>query len=430
LGLIFRVNAVAGSGDATSVASAECFGLDLHAKTKMMFAAPCLVMLLPLPMLLKARLRRRATVFGVPRRHAYWAAVLVGWWLVHPAVLAHCVVTLLTLRVAGKDYALADLSIEASDPAYQVTRRLALTLMFTFVPAVPLYIFGQLYRWRDALRSDWMTLLVLMPEGPRIRLFYFYGSYAPARYYWEGAVFAVRTAMVLLSALSSTFVAHGKLQLIVFATTWVTLIHFLFVFKFRPYARDVENKINNVAQGALLALLLSALGLSLDEAKQESKGFESMLLTFCAALLIGTMGVLATAFVGQCAQKRTEKREQKAAAAACPGPATDAVAEDSPKQQGDEQAAARAPMFENPMHGQGAAPDQRADAPMARSAAGVGVALAGRTHTSTAAGCPTRAHLAATTDVRLEDALSYSSSSSSSSSSATDGDGGAPQTDI
>ena len=422
MGLIFRVNAVAGSGDATSVASAECFGLDLHAKTKMMFAAPCLVMLLPLPMLLKARLRRRATVFGVPRRHAYWAAVLVGWWLVHPAVLAHCVVTLLTLSVAGKEYALADLSIEASGPAYQVTRRLALTLMFTFVPAVPLYIFGQLYRWREALRSDWMSS-GLMPEGPRIRLFYFFGSYAPARYYWEGVVFAVRTAMVLLTALSSTFVAHGKLQLIVFATTWVTLIHFLFVFKFRPYARDVENKINNVTQGALLALLLSALGLSLDEAKQESKGFESMLLTFCAALLIGTMGVLATAFVGQCAQKRTEKREQKAAAAACPGPATDAVAVDSLKQQGDEQAAARAFTFENPMHGQGAAPDQRADAPMARSAAGVGVALAGRTHTSTAAGCPAR-YLAATTDVRLEDVYS------SSSSSATDGDGGAPQTDI
>jgi hypothetical protein len=126
-------------------------------------------------------------------------------------------------------------------------------------------------------------------------------------------------------------------------------------------------------------------------------------------------------------QKRTEKREQKAAAAACPGPATDAVAEDSPKQQGDEQAAARAPMFENPMHGQGAAPDQRADAPMAHSAAGVGVALAGRAHTSTAAGCSTRAYLAATTDVRLEDVYS---SSSSSSSSATDGDGGAPQTDI
>ena len=211
MGFIFRVNAVTGSGDATSVASAECFGLDLHAKTKLMFAAPFLVLVLPLPMLLKAHLRHRATVFGVPRRYAYKAAVLVGWWLVHPAVLAHCVVTLMTLSVAGKEYALADLSIEASDPAYQATRSLATMMLCTFVPAVPLYIFGQLHRWRRALRADEQGE---MPEGPRIWLFYFYGSYAAAQFYWEAVVFAVRTAMALLTSLSSTFVGHGMLQLI------------------------------------------------------------------------------------------------------------------------------------------------------------------------------------------------------------------------
>ena len=103
------------------------------------------------------------------------------------------------------------------------------------------------------------------------------------------------------------------LQLVVFATTWVTLLHFLFVFKCRPYARDVENWVNNVTQGALLALLLCALGLSLEDAKLESGSFEEVLRTCCAALLIGTSGMLVYAFVGQCRGKRVAKKEQKKA---------------------------------------------------------------------------------------------------------------------
>ena len=120
-------------------------------------------------------------------------------------------------------------------------------------------------------------------------------------------MFAVRTAMVLLSALSSTFVEHGKLQLIVFATTWVTLIHFLFVFKCKPYARGIENRVNNVTQAVLLSLLLCALGLSMDNAMQESRAFATILLTFCAALLFGTMLVLLVSFSRECMSKRAEK---------------------------------------------------------------------------------------------------------------------------
>ena len=168
-----------------------------------MFAAPFIVMLLPLPMLLKAHHTQRTTVFGVPVRDAYWAATLIGWWLLHPALLAHCVVSLLTLTVNGKNYALADLSIETSEPAYAMTRKLATVLLCTFVPAVPLHVFGTLHRWRHQLCKIEQEGI---PQGIRTRLFYFFGSYAPACYYWEGVVFAVRTAMVLLSSLSSTFV--------------------------------------------------------------------------------------------------------------------------------------------------------------------------------------------------------------------------------
>ena len=351
---LFQLNGAASSGDPTKLASAECFGLDLHAKTKLMFAAPFIVMLLPLPMLLKARLTQRTTVFGVPPPQAFYASVLIGWWLLHPAVLAHCVVTLLTLTVSGKEYALADLSVETTDPAYQQSRRLALALMATFVPAVPLYIFGQLYRWREALRSDGIVS-GLMPEGPRVRLFYFYGSYAPARYYWEGVVFAVRTAMVLLASLSSTYVEHGMLQLIVFLTTWVTLIHFLFVFKCRPYAHSAENRVNNVTQGALLALLLSALGMSLEDAKQENSYLENLLRVFCAVQLIGTICVVGSSFTGQCMHKvshgRKEKKKNKEAALMASQ--EQLSAQDTTGSAPEQRAADGIPMFDNPMHGEG-----------------------------------------------------------------------------
>jgi hypothetical protein len=368
---IFQLNSVTGSGDATKLASAECFGLGLHNKTTLMFAAPFIVLLLPLPMLLKALLRvrfRAATVFGVPPRDAYWAAVLVGWWLLHPAVLAHCVVTLMTLPVGGKEYALADLSIETSDPAYATTRALATALLYTFVPAVPLYIFGTLYRWRRQLREGKQGGI---PQGVRFRLFYVFGSYAPAQFYWEGVVFAVRTAMVLLTALSSTFVGPGLLRMSVFATRWVTLLHFRGGCQSRPYARDVENWINNVTQGALLALLLGALGLSLDDAKQENRGFENILRTCCAALLIGTMGILASAFTRQCVHKRAaQKQKKKAASSASSDPQSEQtdVRRSGQAQVGaltDEQAASVEPSvddafpatrpsrfeFDNPLHG-------------------------------------------------------------------------------
>eukprot|EP00937_MAST-01D_sp_MAST-1D-sp2_P006298 g6298.t1 len=309
LGFIFRVNSIAGSGDATKLASAECFGLDLHGKVKLLFAAPFVVLILPLPMLLKGRfLKHRATVFGVPPRDAYWASVLVAWWLLHPAVLSLCIASQMTLHVGGKEYVVADLSIKTTDPSYQQTRRLAIVLMATFVPALPLCVFSMLHRWRNALRAGKHDGI---PPSTRIRLFYFYGSYTAERYYWEVVVFTVRTVIALLAAVSSTSVQHGMLQLVLFLTTWVALLNFLAVFKCMPYVRPIENSINNKVQAAFLALLLCALGLSMEDTKQEIHWFEPVLLGFCAALLIGTMIVITHAFLWQVLLKRGEKMAEK-----------------------------------------------------------------------------------------------------------------------
>ena len=54
MGFIFKAGSTAGSGDATKMASAQCFGFDLHTQTKLIFAAPFIGVFLPLPMLLKA----------------------------------------------------------------------------------------------------------------------------------------------------------------------------------------------------------------------------------------------------------------------------------------------------------------------------------------------------------------------------------------
>ena len=49
LASLFKANSIASSGDPTSVAQAQCIGLDLHTKMKLLVAAPFAAMLLPLP---------------------------------------------------------------------------------------------------------------------------------------------------------------------------------------------------------------------------------------------------------------------------------------------------------------------------------------------------------------------------------------------
>jgi len=314
----FEVSAVAGSGDPT-IFGVQCFGLGLHEKTVLVAAAPFVVPLLPLPMLARAWLKGGGpgggigTVFKVPARDAYWAAVLIGWWLVHPAVLAHCIVALMTLSVGGREYALADLSIEATDPAYRQTRLLATVVLCTFVPAVPAYVFGRLWKFRRSLRAGELSSGAqdAIPESQRKRLFYFFGSYAPERYYWESVVFATRTVMVGLAAISSTLVDEGQVQVVIFVTTWVALVHFMLVFKFEPYSRKMESQVNKLTWFTLLSLLLSALGLSTGAAAATDGVFKTVLLRLCATLLLATVAVLVWVFAGQCHGKREQIREQK-----------------------------------------------------------------------------------------------------------------------
>ena len=92
-------------------------------------------------------------------------------------MVGECVAAFMTLRVDGEDFALADLSISTADPAYVQTRKMALGLLLTFVPAVPLLIFGSLFRKRAQLRTE---------EGQKgldlswkVKFFYFYGKLAP-----------------------------------------------------------------------------------------------------------------------------------------------------------------------------------------------------------------------------------------------------------
>ena len=314
----FEVSAVAGSGDPT-IFGVQCFGLGLHEKTVLVAAAPFVVPLLPLPMLARAWIKGGGpgggigTVFKVPARDAYWAAVLIGWWLVHPAVLAHCIVALMTLSVGGREYALADLSIEATDPAYRQTRLLATVVLCTFVPAVPAYVFGRLWKFRRSLRAGELSSGAqdAIPESQRKRLFYFFGSYAPERYYWESVVFATRTVMVGLAAISSTLVDEGQVQVVIFVTTWVALVHFMLVFKFEPYSRKMESQVNKLTWFTLLSLLLSALGLSTGAAAATDGVFKTVLLRLCATLLLATVAVLVWVFAGQCHGKREQIREQK-----------------------------------------------------------------------------------------------------------------------
>jgi hypothetical protein len=300
----FQANSVASSGDPTTVAQAECFGLDLHAKMTLLVAAPFLVMLLPLPLLAKAKFwKRQDTVFGCAFGDAYWSAVLIGWWLLHPAVLSQTVSALLTLPVGDKEYAIADLSIEATEPRYQQTRRMAILLLVTFIPAVPIYVFAKLFSWRRFLSAQSEQQRV--PESQRLHLFYFFGSYAAERYYWEGVVFAARSLMVLFSALSAATVKKDNQQLIIFMTTWLTLIDFLLVFKFEPYARRVESRLNKVTQFVLLAFLLCALGLSTDVT---GGMFADGVRGLCSAMMVGTISLVVYVFVHQYRGKKAAKR--------------------------------------------------------------------------------------------------------------------------
>ena len=132
--------------------------------------------------------------------------VLIALWLLHPAVLGECVLALETLRVGEREYVAADLSVETSDPAYATTRSLALVLLCTYVPFFPCCVFGALYRHREHLRSK--EAISRAPAWVRQRLYYFYGSFKPEFFLWEGVGF-VHKALLAAHLANVTLVLPG-----------------------------------------------------------------------------------------------------------------------------------------------------------------------------------------------------------------------------
>ena len=68
--------------------------------------------------------------------------------------------------------------------------------------------------------------------------------------------------MVAMASMSAATVEKSRQQVLIFVTTWIALIHFLLVFKFAPYSRKVESRVNKLAQFVLHALLLATQALA------------------------------------------------------------------------------------------------------------------------------------------------------------------------
>ena len=84
---VFGIGSAVTTGDATSIALASCIGIDLHAKMRLVFVAPFVTILAPLPVVVICRLRGVHELYGAPLATVYRAAALIGAWLIQPAVL-------------------------------------------------------------------------------------------------------------------------------------------------------------------------------------------------------------------------------------------------------------------------------------------------------------------------------------------------------
>eukprot|EP00936_MAST-01D_sp_MAST-1D-sp1_P002284 g2284.t1 len=307
---LFSVNAAVSSGDSTSVALTGCVGITIHAKMWLLLAAPLLAMLLPLPAIAWIKfVKKRATIFGADFSVAYHTAVVIAWWLLHPALLRECMLVLLTRRVGEETYVAADLSIRADDPDYAGTRARAWLLMLTFVLGLPLHIFvGVLYRNRQHLRSE--QAQQNLPIALRQKYFYFYGSYKPSCFWWESVNFATKSAMVMIATRASIEAGdQGEIGLWIVLATWVVLLGFVLEFKYGAYRRSVEDKLVKIVLGVQLWLFLLAQALVIIDGRVPD------FTNSCKAVagLIMLLAVMGTAlvFVQQCFAKVKEKQRAK-----------------------------------------------------------------------------------------------------------------------
>ena len=82
---------------------------------------------------------------------------------------------LATVRVGESEFLAVDLGEPASGPQYETTRTLALIMLSTFLPMLPMYIFGSLFRHHAELRSA----KSLQAVDLNLRLRFFFSSAEP-----------------------------------------------------------------------------------------------------------------------------------------------------------------------------------------------------------------------------------------------------------
>ena len=195
LRVLFDAGEASSSGDVSKIGNTGCAGITTPFKIRAMLVALCALPLCALLPPLAAALRQRfcADKAGQGQRAlslsglrmaggthwvtVYHNSVAIGFWLLYPAVLRECAAFLTTQQVGADAYVSSDLSIKVGSPEHGATHALVLLLMGTFVPGVPLLVFGRMWLNRRRLCTEDAQLE--MPVELRQQLFFWYSSYKP-----------------------------------------------------------------------------------------------------------------------------------------------------------------------------------------------------------------------------------------------------------
>ena len=298
LRFLFSASSAVSSSDVASLSMGACLGWTMHFKIRALFAAPFLAAALPVPViwLMRENKRRAWTV--------YHNAVMIAWWLMHPAILQACISYMATHKVGDMSYVSSDLSIVVGSPEHIETRGFVLFLLIVFVPGFPLYVFGRLLYYRKALST--LGAQKSLDLEVRQQLFFFYGSYKPERYYWEMVTWAVKALYVFLAARAAVAIDTSQ---VIYAGTWLALVAFVLEIKFEPYARSMEDRLVKVACGVMLCLLLLGQGLLIKD-----PALDSLLRYLSAGLLLGTISLFVYTFAREAyGQAKAKKKKGEVA---------------------------------------------------------------------------------------------------------------------
>ena len=279
--------------------------LSLHSKMQMVFAAPFLTILLPAPMILLAKLGGRTEVFGTTLSSVYKTFVITALYLLHPAVLRECVLSLETLQVGDQEFVAADLSVPTDAADYKTTRALAIVLLCTFIPAVPAYLFGSLWSNRRHLQTQ--EKQATAPAWLREQYRYFYGSFKPKYFFWESVTFVHKSLLAVIAAKAEVVQEPG---IPLFLATWVVLSQFIMEFRAKAYARPLEGTLQMVVLFALLGLMLAAQGLSVATLAGD-EGFADATKYVAALAFLGVVGLFVSLFAQQWLAKRKDVKEEE-----------------------------------------------------------------------------------------------------------------------